>query len=364
MISKIAFAALMSFFALSNRTEAGPGKNKIDSMSRVFLSKSSGSCVVIGVVDHDQVSYYAFGKTEKNGRHNADSLTFFEIGSITKVFTALSIANLANEGRLSYADPVSKYFPDSIRFPRYREKKISIETLLQHTSGLAGIPDNLLVPGVDSLNPYRAYTVQNLYQYLNKASPERAPAEKYEYSNLGFGIAGQAISNISGKTYQQYLKDNIFIPLSMNASTANSADTFQKIFAAPYSENGDRVKRWDFDAMAGAGAIRSNLVDMLKFLKFSMNPDINIQNSAKSLVKGMHDCQTMTIDGRHNLKVGLGWHISPLDGDQLIWHNGETGGYRSFLGFTKNHQQGIVVLTNSQSDPDNLAIMILHGLSY
>jgi serine-type D-Ala-D-Ala carboxypeptidase/endopeptidase len=335
--------------------------HKLDSIAGAFLSKSGSSCIVICIINHGKREIFTYGTLEKNGRIAADSNTIFEIGSITKLFTSLEVARLVATGKMHYSDSISMYLPRGTRAPGFQGHPITMQKLLNHTSGLPRIPDNLMSPeksGFDSLNPYAAYSLKNLYEYLNNCKLERSPGDKYEYSNLGMGLAGDIISSYYSEPYGRVISREILFPLHMIHTTALS-DTSNMILAKPYSASGREVKNWDFEAMAGAGAIRSDAADMGKFLKFTMNPG---GNSDSLLSRAMQDCQRIQINAAPNLKVGLGWHISPLDGDSLFWHNGRTGGYRSFLGFTKDKQNGVVILTNSESGVDNMSIQVLHWM--
>jgi D-alanyl-D-alanine-carboxypeptidase/D-alanyl-D-alanine-endopeptidase len=227
---------------------------------------------------------------------------------------------------------------------------------LNHTSGLPRLPANLDSANFDSLNPYKNYTDALMYGYLQSFAPTRVSGTKYDYSNLGMGLAGNIVSKIKKESYEEMVMNEICRPLDMSQTKLTLSATDAENLALPYSKNGTLAHSWEFDALAGAGAIRSNMTDMLKFLKANMDPSVVSDSLLKA---GMLDCQAMQMDADKNLKIGLGWHISPVNSDELYWHNGGTGGFSSFTGFIKNRKLGIVVLTNSEAETDPLAVDIL-----
>ncbi len=332
----------------------------IDSMAKVFLDHSTSSCVVIGIIDHGKQTIYCYGNISKTDETPASDNTIFEIGSITKLFTATAAAEEKRKSKLKYDDNLSTYLT-GVWAPNYHGKEIKIIDLLHHTSGLPAIPDDLFTAGKhpDSLNPYAIYNRQMLDSFISGHKIDVEPGTKYAYSNLGFGLMGDILSRLEGKSYEDIIRAEIWNPLEMSHTTITLSTEQKKIMAAPYSAKGVPDHIWDFKAMAGAGAIRSDIADMLKFLKASMDPDDLKDTLLRSSIK---ECETMTFDANKNLKVGLAWNISNVNGMPIKWHNGGTGGYRSFLGFSKENETGVVVLTNSATSVDRPAVKILYDL--
>src|SRR5208283_4407870 len=125
---------------------------------------------------------------DKNDKRALDGDTVFEIGSITKVFTALLLADMAQRGEVALTDPVSKYLPKGVKMPGRNGHAIMLQDLATHTSGLPRLPSNMKPK--DFMNPYADYTPELLYQFLSSYELPRDPGSKWEYSNLGAGLLG------------------------------------------------------------------------------------------------------------------------------------------------------------------------------
>ena len=335
-------------------------KAYIDSMAQVFLDHSSSSCIVIGIIDHGKEHIYSYGNISKADNTPANDNTIFEIGSITQLFTAAATAEEKHLGKLKYDDYLSTYL-SGVWAPNYHGKEIRIIDLLHHTSGLPVIPDDLFSSGKnrDSLNPYAVYNRNMLDSFISGHRLDMEPGTKYVYSNLGFGLMGDILSRIEAKPYENIIKDDICTKLGMQHTCIKLTNSQMKAMAAPYTAKGQPGHFWDYDALAGAGAIRSDMTDMLKFLNAAINPEELKDTLLKVSIK---DCETMTFDANKNLKVGLAWNISNVNGMPVEWHNGGTGGYRSFIGFNKENETGVVVLTNSGTSVDRPAVKILYDL--
>lgn len=353
------FLVLIALF-LNLSSYGQSNKAYIDSMAKVFLDHSASSCIVIGVIDHGKENIYCYGNISKADNIPSNDKTLFEIGSITKLFTATATAEAMHLGKLKYNDYISTYMP-GVWAPNYHGKEIRIIDLLHHTSGLPAIPDDLFTAGKnrDSMNPYALYNRSMLDSFISGHRLDVEPGTKYSYSNLGFGLMGDILSRIETKPFEDILRAEIWAALAMDQTTITLSTEQKKIMAAPYSAKGNPDHIWDFKALAGCGAIRSDVTDMLKFLKASMDPEELKDTLLEASIK---DAETMTFNANKNLKVGLAWNISNVNGMPIEWHNGGTGGYRSFLGFNKENETGVVVLTNSATSVDRPAVKILYDL--
>jgi CubicO group peptidase (beta-lactamase class C family) len=204
----------------------------------------------------------------------------------------------------------------------------------------------------DNENPYIDYTAANLYEFLKGYQLTRDIASQYEYSNLGMGLLGVIVSRVDGKPYREVVTARILKPLKMNSTFLNTPARTDKNSALGYSES-KPVKAWtwsDESAMQGAGGLLSNTEDMMKYLLANMNPPDN------SLGKAMKEAHQPRMDiGRNNMKIGLGWHMR----NKIIWHNGGTGGFRTFAGFEPEKKMAVVVLTNSGMGADDLGFHLM-----
>jgi D-alanyl-D-alanine-carboxypeptidase/D-alanyl-D-alanine-endopeptidase len=213
--------------------------------------------------------------------------------------------------------------------------------LATHTSGLARMPEDLLSSAKDQSNPYRDYHATNLYQSLSALEKlKTTPGEDMLYSNYGYGLLAHLLELKSGKTYQALVQEAVTGPLGMN-NTAVQLNAEQATRLSPgHDPQGNVVPNWDFDVLAGAGALKSTANDLLKFLEANLQAEATGLSRALQLAQQVHYPE-MTGG------IGLAWQvIKPVEGYQWHWHNGGTGGYVSFLGFDRTNQIGVVLISN------------------
>ncbi|MFN8354888.1 MAG: serine hydrolase [Spirosomataceae bacterium] len=312
---------------------------KTQLINRVDNGYSAGTTVAF--LDNGQESFFTYGYANTTTKQPITQQSVFEIGSITKTFTCLLLADLVQKGKLALNDPVEKYLPNAVKLPSFEGQKITFADLASHTSGLPRMPD-IFAPKDDS-NPYIDYSPKELYAFLNQLQLKRGTGQ-YEYSNLAMGLLGHTLALISGKSYPQLLQDVICTPLKMSqTNTLNNSPylTMGHIGTKP-------VAHWDFDVLAGAGALRSNVPDMLRYLKAQMGLEASPLQAAMNLTQQpLHEINNV-------MKIGLGWHFLAANNDEIIWHNGGTGGYRTYIGFSKKTNKGIIILTNALQSPDDL----------
>src|SRR5687767_12715314 len=167
--------------------------------------------LVVGVIEPAGSRVVSYGKSGLDGD------TLFEIGSITKVFTSLLLADMIQKGEVALTDPVAKYLPETVRMPERGGKKITLEHLATHTSSLPRLPANMFPR--DPANPYADYTTGQLYEFLSSTELMRDIGEKYEYSNLGVGLLGHALARRAGMSYETLVRMRILEPLGMKSTT-------------------------------------------------------------------------------------------------------------------------------------------------
>ena len=306
--------------------------------------------IVVGTIDESGTQFFSFGKTAfKNGKP-ADENTIYEIGSISKVFTSLVLAEMVDQGDIHLGDPIERHLPKGTKVPSYDGKKITIRHLATHASGLPGMPNNIgLVSNPE--NPYLAYNEKLMLEFLSTCKLTRAPGVKYEYSNYATGLLGYILASKNKMTYEEMIKTFICEKWKMPNTTISFSEKQKEKLAIGHTGKA-MTSNWDFDALAGAGAIRSNVNDMLGFLSFQMGLKETEMKSAVEVSQQLYFTQAGG--------VALGWHFHK---NQYLWHNGGTGGYRSFTGFDPEKKRGIVILTNSGSSVDDLGFHWLDGES-
>jgi len=280
-----------------------------------------------------------------------DRDTVFEIGSITKVFTALLLTEMVTRGEVALDDPVSKFLPGTVKMPDRNGKQITLLDLATYTSGLPRIPDGIPASGD---NPYAAYTVEQLYAFLSSYTLHYDPGTHYEYSNLGFGLLGHALALRAGSSYEDLLVSRVCEPLGLRDTCISLSNSMRERLAQGHASNLKPASNWDIPTLAGAGALRSTASDLVKFVKATCLSGANapLRSAIDMLL------QTRRPTNLPNTEVGLGCFIRTGNKDEIIWKDGGTGGYASFAGFSTTLRSGAIVLSNSINSVNDIGFRL------
>jgi serine-type D-Ala-D-Ala carboxypeptidase/endopeptidase len=304
--------------------------------------------LAIGVVDGDKSGIVTFGKLPDGSRPDGD--TVYEIGSVTKTFTATLLAEALQAGRVELATPVAQLLPD-FKIPAKDGKEITLLDIATQHSGLPRLPTNLAP--ADPANPYADYDAARLKQFLEGYSLPRDPGAQYEYSNLAVGLLGYALAASAQTGYDALVSREILRPLGMEMSGAAFTEAMRAHLAPPTDQLAHPVKNWDLDALVGAGGLRSTAADMVRYLKANMGLTETPLGGAMALAQ-----QPRREIGKSD-RIGLIWMTREDPDGAVIWHNGMTGGYASFLGFRADRSRGVVILTNVDNSVDDLGFAAL-----
>jgi CubicO group peptidase (beta-lactamase class C family) len=308
--------------------------------------------VVAGVIDESGRHVIGQGRLAQTGNALPDGNTLFEIGSVTKVFTSLLLADMVERGEVMLDDPVAKYLPPTVTVPGRRGRQITLLDLSMQISGLPSLPDNF--KPADPANPYADYSAPKLYEFLSRYALTRGIGEKYEYSNLGAGLLGHALALKAGISYEELVRRRILDPLGMTDTSIVLSGSQKERLAAGHNSALLPVGNWDFDVLRGAGALRSTANDMLKFLAANLEL---MDTPLRPALRRMRSVRRET--GTPDLGIMLGWHVLDKFGTNVVWHNGGTAGYRTFLGFDPAAKKGVIVLCNTNLVPDDVGLHIL-----
>ncbi len=308
--------------------------------------------IVVGVVGPEERRVVGYGRLTADDPRELDGDTVFEIGSITKVFTAILLADLVGEGDVALETPVQRLLGPDVTVPTRNGAEISLLHLATHSSGLPRLPSNLQPS--NAANPYADYTVAQLHEFLSSYELERDIGETVEYSNLGAGLLGHALALKEGTDYGTLVSTRLLEPLGMSDTSISLTPSQQERLAAGHSVQLRPVANWDLPTLAGAGALRSTVNDMLTFVEANLGLGESPLQAAMAVTHApQRDFPAP------NMQIGLGWITRRGHGRELHWHNGGTGGYRSFLGFDLESQTGVVVLSNSGDGVDDLGFHLL-----
>lgn len=336
-MKRILFAVLIATSASANvATDAEIRKILVDRID----ARHQGVGIVVGVIEPAGRRVVTYGTFDRDKRPvNGDTL--FEIGSATKVFTALLLADAVQRGEIALSDPVSKFLPPEVKVPERGGKKITLLDLATHTSGLPRLPSNLTPK--NPANPYADYTVPQLYDFLATYELPRDIGATYEYSNLGAGLLGHVLALHARMDYETLVRTRVTSMLAMKSTAITLSGSLQKRLAPGHDAQLERVPNWDLPTLGGAGALRSTANDLLNFLA------ANLRQNPAPLTPAMVSMLTVRRPTpMPGITIALGWHITLTpDGREIVWHNGGTGGYRSFMGFDPKSRAGVVVLSNT-----------------
>jgi len=304
-----------------------------------------GEGIVVGLLDATGARRIVALGVDANG--------VFEIGSITKTFTATILADMVVRGEARLDDPVAKYLPSSAHIPSRNGRQITLRDLATQSSGLPRMPSNFAPR--DQTNPYADYSVDQMYAFLAGYQLPRDIGETYEYSNLGMGLLGHTLALKVGLSYEDLVKRRVLTPLGMSETAITLAPAMRSRLQPGHDAEGKVVPNWDLPTLAGAGALRSTANDMLTFLA------ANLDTTARPLARAMRDARTPRREaGSAAMRIGLAWHILARPTGSIVWHNGGTGGYRSFAGFDPVRRVGVVVLCNNGNESmDDLGFHLL-----
>ncbi len=341
---------------ISCRCQEGRQKNEKDGLPHEIIktieNRIEGGItpsIALAIIDSSGVQYYNFCKTSEDGTE-ADENSIYEIGSISKVFTGILLAQQVLDGDLRLQDKINDLLPDSIKVPVMGDKEITLGDLTDHTSGLPRMPENFAPANPN--NPYADYTVAQMYEFISDYQPTRKVGAQYEYSNLAQGLLGHLLAMNRNTTYEELMIQTIANPLEMHDTRIEFTPSMLEHLAMGHS-GGRVVENWDIPTFAGAGGIRSSSADMAKFIS------ANLGYVKTPLAEAMELSHQVRHHKAGNMSVAMGWHIRKGESGDVIWHNGGTGGYRAFIGFVKETGVGVVLLTNASVDNDDIGFYLL-----
>ena len=346
---------LIAFFQSLNFAQSIQDEAEIKKiLEQRIAADKKGVGIAVGIINDKSTKLINFGKMNVNESREVDANSVFEIGSITKVFTCILLADMVLRGEMKLEDPISLYLPKSIKCPTRDGKEITLLDLATHTSGLPRMPTNFKPK--DPKNPFADYTVEQLYEFLSSYTLPRDIGAKYEYSNVGMGLLGHILTLKTKTDYETLVINRICKPLKMNDTRITLSAEQKTRLATGHTSDLSPTPNWDIPTLAGAGALRSTVNDMLKFVAANLG---FVKTSLLPALQKSHQMQRQT--GVPDLDIALGWHILKKYGATIIWHNGGTGGYRTFAGFDPVKRAGVVVLSNSDLGQDDIGYHIFES---
>jgi serine-type D-Ala-D-Ala carboxypeptidase/endopeptidase len=329
--------------AAARLPDKGPSSDTIHALLAERVNVGRDSVGYVALIRHaDGPRLVTYGTAGEANSRPLDGDTVFEIGSITKVFTALLLADMVGRGEVELTDPVAKYLPPEGRPKTFDNQEISLLDLATYTSGLPRLPTNM--DSRDKANPYADYTVEQLYKFLSDYTPKYYPGSHYEYANLGFGLLGHVLSLRAGRSYEELVTSRICEPLGLNDTRITLTPAMRERLAQGHDTSLHVVPGWDLPTLAGAGALRSTANDMLRFLDACQGKrETSLGPAIASLLKVRRQTEIK------DLYVAAGWFVETARGDELVVKDGGTGGYATFIGYSARTGIAAVLLSNTAS---------------
>jgi serine-type D-Ala-D-Ala carboxypeptidase/endopeptidase len=349
-----AVLAAATVLALPARAEIAPEmRARIDEIASQPVTRGEAPAIMIGVRLGPDRMVRAFGQTALGSGIRPSGTTVWEIGSVTKTFTAMLLALYVQRGIVRYTDPLQKYVPSGVTVPSYQGRKIRLIDLATHT---AGLPKDPPLRGVHHLSD------QRMYRMLSDCELTRRPGSEFEYSNWGFALLAHALMNATGEDYEQMVEREICAPLGLIDTRIELTPEEAARQAQGYGPSGNPKPHTNvtWPAFNGAGALRSTMDDLMRYLAYNMGATQSpLDSLLPELQKRWHR------GGRPDTWVGLAWQMVPMHGTDhmIIWKNGAASGFFTYIGFVKDSQTGVVVLANRKAPVGRIGARILRVLN-
>ncbi len=324
----------------------------VDSTVRSFMQSPQNCGLSIGILKNGAGYFYNYGETKRGNKRLPRQNTIYEIGSLTKTFCGLLLAQAVTEKKVSPNDDIRDYLPGNYPGLEWNGKPILLKHLVSHSSGLPGVPENISsLPGFDSLNPYKNYSLNQLFDYLKRLKLSREPGQLCEYSNLGMSLLGIILEGVYNKPFESLVRENICNTNQMNSTAIQLTGEQLSRFADGYNQDGEPTPHWELNRFSAAGGLRSTTGDLEHYLGAQLA-------EADKVVALSHQ---PVFTGRET--VAMAWFIKKTPaGNTLFWHNGATYGSSSFCGFIKEKNCAVIILSNTLGSVDHIAIALLNYL--
>ena len=352
--------------SLENQNAYEDFENVIDD----FLDKNTIPGMVLGIVDENGSHLFTYGYHGVDKQKKITEDTMFEIGSASKVFTGLLLAEAVSSGSAALEETIRFCIPEEIIAKREFYAQITLGHLTTHTSGLPRLPQTLdfsinsFIASFIGGNPYEKVTQEKLFSYLVQTAAPKSIGTDFEYSNYGVGLLGVCLSSQKGLSYEELLRRIITEPLGMTNTTIHLSQEQEALYTPGYRSYlrfdrfvlGMKSKPWLMgEGIVGAGGIRSSGADMLRFLEACISEELDFIPLSKNPIFQSDE---------EELEMGMGWIIdhNSLEDQTVIWHNGQTGGFNSYIAFFADKPGGVFVMANATVNIQHLGEEILSAL--
>lgn len=332
----------------------------VNEVYETYKDKLNTVGLSIGFIKGEDISFYGYGETKKGNGTIPNENTFYEIGSITKTFTAIMAVQMLLEQDSNVDTPIKSYLPDDLPTLNRNGIEVNFKHLLTHTSGLARMPSNFKL----LKNPAKAYSDyddRRLYSFLENARLHADPFTQYSYSNAGMGLVGTILERNYDLDYGDVLRQKLTGALNLSNTSAYFDETNLDRWAQGYGVNGKEADYWkSLNALDGAGVIKSTMMDLLTYASANLNPP---ESRLGDAIKMTHTLYFNEYEDGDFFKIRscLGWHEyinKALPEKTFLWHGGDTAGFSSTMILDLEEKNALVLLFNTQVHPDERQLFI------
>lgn len=313
-------------------------KNYIDEMTQTYHTTDGGG-LAVGVIAGGETNVYGYGLTKEGGTP-PDEHTLFELASAGKTFTAVVLADMVLKQEVALTDSVEQYLPENVNPPKFNDRSIQLVDLATHSGGLPSLTENF--QPTNSLNPYKDFTVDDMYAGLEMVQIESPLGQTFSYSNVGFGLLGHILAIKAETDYEQLVVTRICDPLGMDSTRMTLDDDLRSRLAIPH-DGGKQVEVWEDTTLAGAGSFLSTPRDMLLYLQAHWDKDNPLYDAMQLAIRKRRPTDTPAT------AIGLSWFTDSENALDIVWHNGGAGGSRSYIAMIPDRKVGVVILSNNSS---------------
>lgn len=354
----VAFSAVLYLkYRLENVHDSKNLEASVDEEIEKVMRKGLYPGIVVGVYKDGRSVIKGYGTVNKKSAAPPDATTVFQIGSVSKIFTASLLQALCDEGVVSMESTLGELLGGSVPLSP-AARSVTLKQLVTHTSGFPSVPKSLELKATEmageddlTLDPYSYLGPEFVFEYLATTDDKREPG-RFEYSNLGMGLLGHVLEVVTGRDYETLVRDKVLAPVGMNSTVITITPEIEDRLAQGHAKNDVPTGIWRFAALAGAGAYNSNAEDMLRFVQASVEE----HGVAARRFRKMREPQFGGV-------TGIGW-VQPTFFDRffgnrtVVWHNGMVGGYASYLSINAENRTGVVILVNQASNTEMLGMRL------
>ncbi|MFN4000394.1 serine hydrolase domain-containing protein [Algoriphagus sp.] len=347
---------------LSNNPQLSTKDIAVDKAFKAHKSGLNTVGVSIGIFKEGQVSFYGYGETAKGSGIVPNQNTYFEIGSINKVYTAIAIVKMLEDEGKTIDTPIKAYLPADLPTLNRDGVELTFKHLLTHTSGLPYMPNNIgLSFYTNTARGWREYDNNKLFSALKNARLAFLPFTEFLYSNTAFGTLGVILERKYGKDYREVLEHEILEPMMLFDTSPYFEKTDPNRWTKGYGSNGKESDYWKtLNAINGAGVLKGTSADLLRFAELCLNPD------GHPLQDYIERTQVLTFNKPTDyeffvVRNGLGWFFyenKGLPGETFLYHSGGTGGYNSELFINKDKNSALVLLFNTDGITESRELFV------